>query len=600
MRKLVIIKKKTNKVSKKKQYRRLIQTVAAGICLAVGLMSGSNTYAREEYSYIYHSHVGNSSEQGGCYGKAVCHEHQGNEENGGECFQTPVYHVHQGSELEEGGCFTEPIYHSHSGNETEGGSCYSAITHIHTGSCYQYGECYVDSHKGKSLRTFEKHCFHHGDTSHGESVFKEYHSSCGAGVVETTHSYCRTCGIDASYTHDYKRLVCGQNESTVTGYQFQCDKTEESIDGYACSCQKDESVIDSYLLSCSKTSETIDSYERDCGWEEDVPCGKIVITNQNPQPSQEVTLHVRIEDFTGGKLVLDDEPYLWMDEEGNILGEGEEIKTKTNGIYQVSVKLKNEDVNKEHLQGTVKVDNICPPASHSDKEKEDHDDRDNQEMMPKEAEAENTIVQSPTPTPMPTLIPTPTPGSTSKGKTAKKHDSRGASSEGSTLERRKELQASEQTTPLPTDNHLLQKDKEEIKLAENEAVEEISYRPVEVHQKKTYFSETAVKVFSITAGTVFLLSGLFLLLFFFRRSVKLYNDDGEGRFIYLGRCMVKEDLEGCQIDISQALVEKSCTNRYCIRLGLFSYTKYREQECTVCKDDRRITVCLDKEITFVL
>lgn len=110
----------------------------------------------------------------------------------------------------------------------------------------------------------------------------------------------------------------------------------------------------------------------------------------------------------------------------------------------------------------------------------------------------------------------------------------------------------------------------------------------------------AVKVISITTGT-FLSAGLLALLFFFlRRTVKVYNDDGTGRMIYLGRLIVTGEGEDFSITITEDMIEKSCTNRYCIKPGFFRIGRSEELEILVHKGKKRISVYLNKEMIVVI
>ena len=97
-----------------------------------------------------------------------------------------------------------------------------------------------------------------------------------------------------------------------------------------------------------------------------------------------------------------------------------------------------------------------------------------------------------------------------------------------------------------------------------------------------------------------LLLGIALLLLYLRNSVKVYNDDGKGRMIYLGRCMVEEEENAYAVTITDAMVEKAYTNRYCIKPGLFLIGKKEGEELIVHKEAKRIAVCLGREMIVML
>ena len=105
---------------------------------------------------------------------------------------------------------------------------------------------------------------------------------------------------------------------------------------------------------------------------------------------------------------------------------------------------------------------------------------------------------------------------------------------------------------------------------------------------------------TLTAGTLFLLGGILAVLLYLRRSVALYNDDGEGRMVYLGRCPVRMEEEGYCIIITDAMIEKSCTNRYRIRPGIFRFGRDEEQEMIVYKEEKKAVVCFGKEMIVTI
>lgn len=79
----------------------------------------------------------------------------------------------------------------------------------------------------------------------------------------------------------------------------------------------------------------------------------------------------------------------------------------------------------------------------------------------------------------------------------------------------------------------------------------------------------------------------------------MYNDDGKGRMIYLGRCMVETEEDTYFTIITDAMVEKAYTNRYCIKPGLFLLGK-KEEELIVHKEAKKAAVRLDKEMIVML
>lgn len=592
MRKLVIVKKKKIRIYKSHKHIGKMLTIAAAISMLVGMLPVLAVHAEEDGA-IYHKHIGNSESEGGCYGEPIYHVHQGNETEGGACFATPVYHAHQGNEAEGGGCYGEPIYHVHQGNKTEGGSCYKPNRHVHSASCYRTAICNYTLSIGSSYKTWDQWCAHHEMTSHSEAKATAHHGNCGAADESMVVTYCRSCGHGTRGSHEYAVFSCSADTSVITGYTFNCSKTEETVDGYAVNCQKDENTIDSYSQSCEKTGETVDGYDLNCGWDESMPCGKIIVTNETPGRAEKVLLHVTIEDFTGGKLILDEKPYSWQDEEGNLLGEGEYIEIDKNGSYKVSVKLKNEDVDKERLGKNVQVDNVHKPAPGKDDDESDKDEDEKKEDEDKNEENDDTTSEEiqenpievipilPSSEPEQVVVETEVlpPTSTETMKTTKKIAT---------------------PSPTPTQTPVIKKETSHVELPKNETLEEIEYKPMEIEEKGGFFSLPAVKVISITAGGLLMLGGFGLLFLWKKKSVKLLNDDGEGRLYGVGHCPVVEAEEGYTVYITESMLERSSTNRFCIKPGLFLIGKEEGQELIVCKEQKRISVSLNKEMTFVI
>ena len=363
------------------------------------------------------------------------------------------------------------------------------------------------------------------------------------------------------------------------------------------------------MLSCEKTSEDIDGYERSCGKEEDEACGAIVITKQTIDTLGAMAF-VKIEDYTGGELNLSENPFCWYDEQGNVIGTGDSSSVSENGTYKVKAEITNEDINGESLWAQVDVDNIRP-LKPSEPEDDDNDGADDDESEHDEfagggtssEEGVQTPLQTPTPTPVPTPTPTPTP--TPASKSGKTNHGNGQNKNRGT----------EQDVLIKTDEtaaYRLEKDKKEDVTAtpalrmETEAVkaEEVKSAVVPLEEPKevrrdTFFASPAAKVLMLTAGTFFLLTGLFLLFYLFRQSVRIYNDDGQGNMNYLGRCMVRLTDDGYLAVLSQQMTEKALTNRYCIKPGIFAVGK-KEEELLVEKQGKRISVPLQKEMIAII
>lgn len=609
MKKRILKQKKKIIVYKKRKGAGKALLAAAAICLFLG--AAGVAYGEEKESGqapkvvitdIYHRHIGNTNVKEGCYSVPISHVHQGDTKTGGDCYQTPVYHSHTGSADLGGGCYSIVIDHVHQGNETQGGACYvPAETHTHTNACYIAGDCMVYYTAGEIIETMQDNCFQHKETVFVKSRGTEVHDSCGMGTVEAERIYCQSCGFISPTVHAYQNKVCGLKEGEVTAYRRNCNKI---VERYETGCGKAEKEIESYALSCSKS---IEGYEIGCGLQESVPCGRLIVTNETADSEETATLSVKIEDLTDGKLKVSSDPYLWQDENGNQVGSGQRIQVDKNGLYYVTVKLENKDVDEKGLCSKILVDNLykAQPA----------------------ADPSPTASPTASPSDAPMDQPTPQPDTpeTPSSKVDDAKEDEGTENEGT--ENEKKVQEEKKKTeepsdrgeeikhgagksfpdkkeiepsPSPTPVKPIWKETKEVTLPEKDAPGEMQYQVSQKKNEKGFFSPEAVKVITITAGMAVLLLGAFLLALYLRHSVKVYNDDGQGRMIYLGRCMVREEEETFAVTITEGMVEKACTNRYCIKPGLFCLGRKEGEELIVHKESKSVAVYLSREMIVML
>lgn len=590
------IKRKENKMKKlkmfrlkKKIYRGFGKVLAAVLLLGMTGPCISRVSAAEEnqtISWIYHQHTGSSEEEGGCYRSPVYHSHSGSETDGGGCYQTPVYHVHTGDEVSGGSCYGTAVLHEHSGDDVSGGGCFVPVTHSHVEGCYrkvgheEYG-CYIVS-------------WH--DTLDGDyegNDFKIYNMSCGRVIHGTNPG------------HQHEIVSCGK-ENVIEGYILGCNKTEESIEKYLFDCEKTEGEsIDSYGLSCEKTTSDIDSYALSCGKNKETPIGKITITENKGERKEESYIAVNFEDLSEGELKLTENPFTWYGPAGSVIGTGDTIRVSENGTYSVVIGVENEDVDKNSLRSQIGVSSIEKKNQNNSGGKEDGDhgkDEDHGHGNGGDKNSDNPVndqdkAASPAATPAPTAAPVPaaTPAPVIAESASKNNKGNGESVKNTARNNRADEMPKKTPSPAP----VLAKKTESVKLPEKKSQPETAGIEVK-EQKKNIFGSPAVQVITITAGTLVTLGGLFLLLYFFRMSVRVYNDDGSGKMIYLGRCRVKLTDEGYRIEISDAMEEKAITNRYCIKPGLFRLLRGEDTELLVCRMQKRISVYLNKEMIVVI
>lgn len=602
MRQIVIKKKKKIKV--RRQRRILTRVFAAASILfvlagmplaAYGSEEESTQAPREVVTQILHRHAGNSMEQAGCYSVPVAHQHEGNEKSGGICYQTPVYHTHEGNENDKSGCYTKPVYHEHQGDELQGGGCYEEITHSHVEECYEKADCLMNhAPDGNILETWTDTCFAHGQTTFGKSKGIASHNDCGLEQQERIYRYCLTCGSVSPSMHSYQKLVCRTQEGTVTGYQRNCGKDENTIDAYETNCGFEESEIEGYSISCEKTT---DGYALGCGFTDNQLCGRVILRNETEGKAQKAILSVRLEDLTKGKLKLCVPAYEWQNESGQLIGSGEKIEVTENGRYFILVKLENEDVHEAGLRSSIFIDNIFKESASPSPE----------------------VSSSPGKEPLPTSTPEAQilggpedDGDPSSGE----NDSNNAEAivpvlqAGNIYETTKEEKA-ETSRPTAKTKKAFLSEKIEISpspqkspvVKESRTIAAEEYKApmkevtVKKEQKKTgFFSVPAVRIIAISGGSVLFLLAAALLFIYLRQSVSVFNDNGEGRMIFLGRCLVKKENDCYGIVISETMEEKACTNRYRIKPGLFRMGKKGGEELIITKGSKSITFYLDKEM----
>lgn len=587
MRKLVITKKKKIKIFKKHGKVKNYLIKAAAMIMAVGVAAGSSSVshaagilpvplqapesADQIITYVYHQHIGNENENSGCYRQPVFHSHIGDVKKGGPCYQTPIYHIHEGNVKDGGPCYQTPVYHSHEGDGTAEEGCYKAVYHAHSGKCY----------KNISSSDYGCHTIKTVDTSDGddgENDYKYYYMSCGTVVH----------GTNSSHTH---RVLNCSKEDEIVGYELICGKTEETLEGYALSCTKPDLYIDSYGLSCKKTSEDIDRYAMNCGKEEDEPYGTIVVTRL-AESKHKVTLTVQFENINGGNIQLSDAPFTWYDNNGSELGKGESITVAQNGKYAVAVGVVNEDVNKENLRVEMSVDSIRGDSGGSWNDNDD-DDRDDKDSNDDDNSDDNEETQETTNKPSVSSMPSATP--VVKDKVSATAAPPQTDSEIS--DRKEEDKNAEK--PIPTTTPRVKKQTETVRAKEKKSEVEIPIEMQTVEKEDGFFSSPLAKVITVTLGTFAALTGVFILCYLLRWSVRIYNEDGQGNMIYLGRSMVRNEEDGYLVHITEQMSEKAVTGRYCIKPGLFRLGR-GEEEILVERGQKRVSVSLQKEMLVII
>lgn len=597
---------------KEKLKKRLSMAVAV-LTLAAAWTApvyGEEAAPKQVITNIYHQHMGNAINGGGCYGEEIRHTHLGDEENGGECYQAVVCHVHEGNSSAQDGCYQTPIYHTHLGDEVNGGACYKEKYHSHEDACMKKEQCEMRYTKGEVLETFTSTCLGHGETTYERASGTTTHLSCGLGEEEVRFEYCKSCGMHRNGFHNYYVPDCGLEDGEAVGYELDCGMTEDDITGYETSCGKEENSVERYVCSCTKT---VDGYNRNCGLDENVPVGRLIVTNETAGKEKEANVSVRIEDLTGGKLILEENAFIWYDKGGNRIGQGESITVDKNGDYVVKAQLKNEDVKKDGLQSEIRVDNILAdeeektgsagtPVPEPTSQPDDKKKTDNEKEPQASTEPAELIEPVETPLPTMTILPTITPLGENKALPTKKPRNQTKEAELYDQEETAKSSSSKKeeegvTVPSP----ILQKNTEKKELPKLAA----SPETVEIQSKTAtgkdsgFFSDPAVRMISITLGGALFLTGAALLFWYFRRHIRVFNDDGEGKLRYIGSCLVRIEEEGYAITITDKMFEEAYTNRFVLRPGILLSCRREGEVLLVYGKKERIGMELTKEMVVV-
>lgn len=571
----------------KKNFGRKAMLVIAGCLLLwasnvhTTIVSASN---QEKKVYVYHRHTGTKETQGGCYMQPVYHEHTEDKGDGSGCYSKPVYHAHSGSETEGGGCYTIPVMHVHEGDGTCEDGCYKAVFHQHSDGCYKrvksedYG-CYIVDWWDTSDDDWR-------DSDGYFHDYRYYEMSCG----QTIH------GTNSGHYHN--QLNCSRGNE-VTGYTLGCGKDENTVDAYKVSCEKTDASIEGYELGCNKSSEDIDSYGLTCGKDEQTAYGVMTVTVSDTG-NRKAILQAEFEDLTGGEL--GEKEYVWYGQSGNEIHRGAGLTVSENGTYKVTMQLNAEGMTPELLSADISVDCIVKPSI---KEEDERKEYDSEEEHHKESQIPGpTAIPSPTATPIPSPIPIPTPtlvpvqeNTENEPATTYEEGKLSVQKERYVLE----TEEQEESTPTPSVKPVVKKTvmvRNDKRAAKPEVVPEIEIEEVE-EKEESFFAQSAVKVVTLAFGILVAVITCLLLLFILRRSVAVYNDDGEGNFNYLGRCLVFYEEEGWVIVVTEKMKEKSKTNKYCIRPDFFLIGK-REQAVIVECGQKRVSSILCKEMNVII
>ena len=429
-------------------------------------------------------------------------------------------------------------YHHHSGNEQEGGECYqNPVYHTHEGNSTDGGKCY---------QTPVYHV-HEGDETAGGGCYTtpichvhDGNTSTGGACYQANyHSHSDGCYIERAHTS-----YCPYH---FEFHPYDCGKVHDyDGDGHGCDgftvydCGGHRELVCGY-------GNGVNGYSLVCGKSTDV-VDKYELSCQKDEEYVEGYL------FDCEKSDTDIERY----EKTCGMEEGQEI-------YHPTSEPSGEDSGQEsenHEPGEASNENIEAPTT---------------APVP-------TPVPTAVPTPVPTPIPTPVVEQTIKTVPVAK--------------KKPEKTMAPQVTPTPEIRYIVKKEKVVLPEVGAEIVE--APQPEQISHGFLFFHSPVVGVITITTGAVVLFAALALLVWYLFHTIRVFNDDGEGRMIYLGRVPVQMTEDGYFVEFTEKIVEKAVTNHYLMKTDFFFLGKNTDWELLVMKDGRKKTVRLEKEITITI
>ncbi len=570
--------------------------------------------------YITHKHTGSRDACGGCY--TLPHYHVHSDPGSGDCY-TPRYHEHTGSPS-GGGCYTVPVLHEHTGDGTCAEGCYVARYHSHNSDCYRTGSCNWQ----RTIRTVgltESWCHIHRDITQVEAEITETHSSCGQDTRYDYVSYCPSCGYSGAMggVHDYSVLTCTKGTSYVEGYVLGCSHVEGDVDHYDPGCDM-EGVIEGYDLTCSKTGSHIDFYDPGCGLE-DGQNAVAVRVDQSPVSGGGMQLTVSLEDQSGGVIDISGADFLWKDTEGNELGTGDSLTVSANGTYGLSVIVSDDGIYADSCNGNVEVTGIRPPSSGggngNDNPGDNRDEGDgssngdgssgNGYDSGSDSGDDDTYYAVATPTPTPTATPAVAVNTGSNGKTDTRETSSGSKwrnddadsgSDGSSSDDMF-IGKADQTAGIDR-NITVEKRKADATKTEAGNKENLDKGEVSdtdpdrsggfLGKAGQFLRTPAGRVITIGVSTALLIGAGFLLLVLLRRTVIVFNFDGQMKRHFVGIVFIRLKKDGYELEIPDDICERAYTSRYEFFMGFFMIGCDSDTQILVIKKDRQTMAKIER------
>ncbi|MCR4990067.1 MAG: hypothetical protein K6A38_04310 [Lachnospiraceae bacterium] len=596
----------------------IVLALLAGL-LSSGVTSNAGT---QTAFYIKHHHIGSSTIMGDCY--TVPHYHVHSEPGQGDCY-TPRYHEHEGSRTEGGGCYTIIVPHFHTGDPSGPGGCYVPKYHVHTGGCYETRSCFVSRQVFVDYRS-TGYCGYHGQVEMCNGRLVSTHHDCGRGPDEEGYDYCPGCGssgVQGSYNHDYSVLICPKTTSYVEGYVLGCDHEEGDVDHYDPGCGL-EGVIEGYDLTCTKTSSTIDYYEPGCGMEEGGNAAAVTVTKTLSNGNRTATLKAQIEDLSGGRIDFSGASFKWTDDSGQEIEGDDSITVSENGNYFIEVVMSHPEIDPDSLKGSLTVDEIGRSGSggQSGSEGEENGNEGENGTDQGSGNTDDDGYINVTPIPLPSATPTATPkaitGSNEGGRNDHTGEHNSSWNDDTGDEEGDGTYGLSRFTPggpwEGTDLFGAGDDdikiEVEAKKADAPNEEEVNAGVVEDNKKSDakgflgatskFLSTPAGKVISIGLSTALLGGLVFILLFFLRNLIIIFNKDGQMKMHLAGITFARLSEDGYVVEIPKDVAQRAYTNRYVLYMGLFLLGRDKDIDVMVVKGDRQTMINPDKLTNVVI
>ena len=118
--------------------------------------------------------------------------------------------------------------------------------------------------------------------------------------------------------------------------------------------------------------------------------------------------------------------------------------------------------------------------------------------------------------------------------------------------------------------------------------------------KRENGSANIMKAAAFTMVGVVGAAGILWLIYLLFGTVRIYHNDGEGKYHYAGSGIVKRKGGIFELNLPLMILEQSVTGQYCLKPGQLFVGRNKGKELVVTAGDRRLSVWIDEEIPLRL